>query len=196
MTYAHRRARTGSAQPGNCHTPTRFPVRPSSSREGGRFARSLGLAPRAVPPINASPRRVHWAPEAHSLLVAGCPPAHSTADICHRLVPALGPPQLQQADQIHPFADRKVSAGNEPSALLAAICSLASLSRLDRHVTCHDPCGSRSVVFPSPGGRILPSTRPPRDLVGIPFGFSSAESQNRGGRGLFLIGSVSRCLVI
>jgi hypothetical protein len=90
------------------------------------------------------------------------------------------PNSSRQIRYIHPFADRKVSAVNEPSALLAAICSLASLSRLDRHVTYHDPCGSRSVVFPSPGGRILPSTRPPRDLVDS-FWFSCAESQNRGG---------------
>lgn len=33
---------------------------PAQQQQGGRFARSLGLAPRAVPPINASPRRVHW----------------------------------------------------------------------------------------------------------------------------------------
>jgi hypothetical protein len=68
---------------------------PAQQQQGGRFARSLGLAPRAVPPINASPRRVHWAPEAHSLLVAGCPRGPGQS------IPSLAP-QLQQADQIHP----------------------------------------------------------------------------------------------
>jgi len=88
----HRRARAGGRP--RPEAASRRHVFRSGPAAAGRKVRSVAgsVAPRAGPPINPSPRGVHWASEAHSLGAAGCThwPTHS-ADISFSSPPRPSP---------------------------------------------------------------------------------------------------------